>query len=127
MDRDEQIARAAPVAIHIAVAGIQEVKRLAGDELQPGAVRDVTRPRERVVPLFAKRLRIQLRFSGWRVEPALCKWSPVFGTVQSRVAFFPEPLVGDPLEPGMTARKCRAQHRLVALEQPRLGPAQRAR
>src|SRR5262245_33837862 len=103
MDRDEQITRAASVAIHVAVAGVQEVKRLAGDQLQPWAVWDVARPRQRVVPLFAERVRIQLRFSGWRVEPALCERPPVFGTVQSRVAFFPESLVRDPLEPRMAA------------------------
>ena len=62
-----------------------------------------------------------------RREAALRERAPVLRAVQPHVAFFPQPFVGDPLQPRVTARERGAEHRLVALEEPRLRPSERGR
>ena len=127
VDLDEELARAAPMRIHVAVAGVQEVQRLAGDQLKAVAGADLARPGQRIVPVLEERHGIQLGLARSRREAAVRKGPPVVGAVQPRVAFLPQPFVGNPLEPRMAARQRRAQHRLVALEEPRFGATERAR
>ena len=93
---------------------------------RPSPVGNVAGARQRIVAGLAQRLRVQLGLARLRVaKPPFANGRQSFGTIQPRVALFPQPLVGDAVEPRVPARERGAQHRLVALEQPRLGASQR--
>src|SRR5262249_5769024 len=99
MDLDEELSGAPPKRLDVAVAGVQEVERLARDQLQAVRRPNLTRPGQRIVPLLEERFRVELRFSGPRREAAVCERPPILGAVQPRVSFFPEALEGDAVEP----------------------------
>src|SRR5262249_59743608 len=81
--------------------------------------------RQRILDGSAERLGVELRLTAARREAAVGERAPVLRTAQARVALLPQPLVGNAVEPWMAARERPAQHRLVALEEIRLGAAQR--
>ena len=57
---DEEIARTQVKPFDVAVARIQEVERLAGNQLETRLLANVAAPRERIVPLRAERLELLL-------------------------------------------------------------------
>src|SRR4029453_8351051 len=71
MDLDKEIAGAPPMRLHVAVAGVQEVERLARDQLQALRRPNLARPGQRIVPLLEESPRIYLRLSGPRREAAV--------------------------------------------------------
>src|SRR5262249_21786735 len=115
------------MVVDVAVAGVEEMQRLAGDELEATTAGDVARRRQRIEAALAERLCKQLRLARPGREAAVRERPPVFRPGQPRVAILPEPLERDSLEPRMTAGERRAEHRFVALEEPRLRPAERRR
>src|SRR5262249_2704169 len=124
---DEELTGASAMRVHMPVSRIEKVQGLAGDELETRSDRDSSIGRQRIQAAFEQRLRVELGLAAGGRKRTFGKWAPVRRRLQPHPPLAPQALVRNPLEPGMATRKCRPQHRFVALEEPRLRSIERRR